>query len=163
MLGHHSIQQMLSIQHDTSDFGINSHLKFNRASSANHLFTLHTAAHADHREVIPILHVKYRAQFMLGMGWGNFVAIAILHQTRPTDSADINTRLQLSDTSSIPPMHGGFLLLPQGYKIKVNFNTYIISWKHINFYCIVYYIIFIKPIYYAIYWLCFLPQQILTS
>ena len=28
----------------------------------------------------------------------------------PTDSADINTRLQLSDTSSIPPMHGGFLL-----------------------------------------------------
>ena len=29
----------------------------------------------------------------------------------PTDSADINTRLQLSDTSSIPPMHGGFLLM----------------------------------------------------
>ena len=28
------------------------------------------------------------------------------------DSADINTRLQLSDTSSIPPMHGGFLLAP---------------------------------------------------
>ena len=24
---------------------------------------------------------------------------------------DINTRLQLSDTSSIPPMHGGILLL----------------------------------------------------
>ena len=34
-----------------------------------------------------------------------------LHQRRATDSADINTRLQLSDTSSIPPMHGGFLLL----------------------------------------------------
>ena len=29
---------------------------------------------------------------------------------RPTDSADMNMRLQLSDTSSIPPMHGGFLL-----------------------------------------------------
>ena len=42
--------------------------------------------------------------------WYHFVAIAILHQPRPTDSADINTRLQLSDTSSIPPMHGGFLL-----------------------------------------------------
>ena len=137
-------------------------------SSANHLFTLHTAAYADHREAIPILHVKYRAQFSLGVGWGgmsywvyvtlschnwkhndfhytgaylftsfvyctnvywsvihgikrkphlsvvwnwyHFVAIAILHQPRPTDSADINTRLQLNDTSSIPPMHGGFLL-----------------------------------------------------
>ena len=44
--------------------------------------------------------------------WYHFVAIAILHQPRPTDSADINTRLQLSDTSSIPPMHGGFLLKP---------------------------------------------------
>ena len=41
----------------------------------------------------------------------HFVAIAILHQPRSTDSADINTRLQLSDTSSIPPMHGGFLLV----------------------------------------------------
>ena len=125
--------------------------------------------HADHREAIPILHVKNRAQFLLGLGWGgmsywvyvtlschnwkrndfhysgaylftsfvyctnvywsvihgikrkphlsvvwnwyHFVAIAILHQPRPTDSADINTRLQLSDTSSIPPMHGGFLLI----------------------------------------------------
>ena len=38
------------------------------------------------------------------------VAIAILHQPRPTDSADIIMRFQLSDTSSIPPMHGGFLL-----------------------------------------------------
>ena len=44
------------------------------------------------------------------MDWYHFVAIAILHQPRPTDSADINTQLQLSDTSSIPPMHGGFLL-----------------------------------------------------
>ena len=43
--------------------------------------------------------------------WYHFVAIGILHQPRPTDSVDINTRLQLSDTSSIPPMHGGFLLL----------------------------------------------------
>ena len=125
--------------------------------------------HADHRDAIPILHVKYRAQFLLGVGWGgmsywvyvtlschdwkridfrysgayfihsvvyrtnvywsvihgikrkthlsvvwnwyHFVVIAILHQPRPMDSADINTRLQLSDTSSIPPMHGGFLLI----------------------------------------------------
>ena len=26
--------------------------------------------HVDHREAIPILHVKYRAQFLLGVGWG---------------------------------------------------------------------------------------------
>ena len=113
-----------------------------------------------------ILHVKYRAQFLLGVGWGgmsywvyvtlschvmtsatavpilftsflyrtnvywsvihgikrkphlsvvwnwyHFVAIAILHQPRPTDSVDINTRLQLSNNSSIPLMHGGFLLI----------------------------------------------------
>ena len=31
--------------------------------------------------------------------------------TSAEDSADINTQLQLSDTSSIPPMHGGFLLI----------------------------------------------------
>ena len=43
--------------------------------------------------------------------WYQFVAIAILHQPRPTDSADINTRLQLNDTSSIPPMHDGFLFI----------------------------------------------------
>ena len=26
--------------------------------------------HADHRKAIPILHVKYRAQVLLGVGWG---------------------------------------------------------------------------------------------
>ena len=52
--------------------------------------------------------------------WYHFVAIAILHQARPTDSADINTRLQLSDTSSIPPMHGGFLLIQQNLTILWN-------------------------------------------
>ena len=41
-----------------------------KTSSAKHLFTLHTAAHADHGVAIPILHVKYRAQFLLGVGWG---------------------------------------------------------------------------------------------
>ena len=41
-----------------------------KTSSAKHLFTLHTAAHADHRVAIPILHVKYHAQFLLGVGWG---------------------------------------------------------------------------------------------
>ena len=47
--------------------------------------------------------------------------LIILHQPRPTDSADINTRLQLSDTSSIPPMHGGFLLGP---KWSMNYYYY---------------------------------------
>ena len=70
MLGYHSIQQMLSIQHDKSDFGRNSPLTERRTSPSNHLFTLHTAVHADHREAIPILHVKYRAQFLLGVGRG---------------------------------------------------------------------------------------------
>ena len=123
MLGYHSIQQMMSISHDKSDFGRNSPLTERRTSSANHLFTLHSAAQADHRLAIPILHMKYRAQFLLGVGWGcmsywvyvtlcwsvihgikrkphlsvvwnwyHFVAIAILHQPRPTDSADVNTR-----------------------------------------------------------------------
>ena len=70
MLGYHSIQQMLSIQHGKSDFGRNSLLTDHRTSSANHLFTLHTVAHADHRVAIPILHMKYRAQFLLRVGWG---------------------------------------------------------------------------------------------
>ena len=39
------------------------------------------------------------------------VAIAIDISLVLSDSADINTRLQLSDTSSVPPMHGGFLLI----------------------------------------------------
>ena len=51
-------------------FGRNSPLTERRTSSSNHVFTLHTAAHADHREAIPIPHVKYRAQFLLGVGWG---------------------------------------------------------------------------------------------
>ena len=46
----------------------NSPLTEHRTSSTNHLFTLHTAVHADHREAIPILHVKYRAQFLPGVG-----------------------------------------------------------------------------------------------
>ena len=70
MLGYHSIEQMLSIYHDKSYFGRNSPLTERRTSSANHLFTLHTAAHADHREAISILHVKYHAPFLHGVGWG---------------------------------------------------------------------------------------------
>ena len=62
-----------------------------------------------------VIHgIKRKPHLSVVWNWYHFVAIAILHQPRPTDSADINTRLQLSDTSSIPPMHGGFLLLPQG-------------------------------------------------
>ena len=56
--------------------------------------------------------IKRKPHLSVVWNWYHFVAIAILHQPRPTDSVDINTRLQLSDTSSIPPMHGGFLLLP---------------------------------------------------
>ena len=66
----HPTQQMLSILHDKSDFGRNSPLTERRTSSANQLFTLQTAANVDHRVAIPILHVKYRAQFLLGVGWG---------------------------------------------------------------------------------------------
>ena len=60
-----------------------------------------------------VIHgIKRKPHLSVVWNWYHFVAIAILHQPRPTDSADINTRLQLSDTSSIPPMHGGFLLVP---------------------------------------------------
>ena len=59
-----------------------------------------------------VIHsIKWKSHLSVVWNWYHFVAIAILHQPRPTDSADINTRLQLSDTSSLPPMHGGFLLL----------------------------------------------------
>ena len=60
-----------------------------------------------------VIHgIKRKPHLSVVWNWYHFVAIAILHQPRPTDSANINTRLQLSDTSSIPPMHGGFLLKP---------------------------------------------------
>ena len=59
-----------------------------------------------------VIHdIKRKPHLSVLWNWYHFVAIAILHQPRPTDSADINTRLQLSDTSSIPPMHGGFLFI----------------------------------------------------
>ena len=62
-----------------------------------------------------VIHgIKRKPHLSVVWNWYHFVAIAILHQSRPTDSADINTRLQLSDTSSIPPMHGGFFLVPMG-------------------------------------------------
>ena len=67
-----------------------------------------------------VIHgIKRKPHLSVVWNWYHFVAIAILHQPRPTDSADINTRLQLSDTSSIPPMHGGFLLWPWKSKVKV--------------------------------------------
>ena len=56
-----------------------------------------------------VIHGKKRKPHLsVVWNWYHFVAIA---KPRPTDSADINTRLQLSDTNSIPPMHGGFLLI----------------------------------------------------
>ena len=59
-----------------------------------------------------VIHgIKRKPHLSVVWNWYHFVTIAILHQPRPTDSADINRWLQLSDTSSIPPMHGGFLLI----------------------------------------------------
>ena len=55
--------------------------------------------------------IKRKPYLSVVWNWYHWVAIAILHQPRPTDSADINAWLQLSDTSSIPTMHGGFLLI----------------------------------------------------
>ena len=61
---------------------------------------------------LSVIHsIKRKPYLSVKWDWYHFVTIAILHQSRPTDSADINTRLQLSDTSSIPAMHGGYLLL----------------------------------------------------
>ena len=63
-----------------------------------------------------VIHgIKRKPHLSVVWNWYHYVAIAILHQPRPTDSADINMRLQLSGTSSIPPMHGGFLLLSRGW------------------------------------------------
>ena len=60
---------------------------------------------------LSVIHgIKRKPHLSVVWNWYHFVAIANLHQPRPSDSADINTRLQLGDTSSIPPMHGGFLL-----------------------------------------------------
>ena len=72
MLGYHSIQQIRCCQFSmiSQILEKKSPLTERRTSSANHLFTLHTAAHADHRVAIPILHVKYRAQFLRCVGWG---------------------------------------------------------------------------------------------
>ena len=43
--------------------------------------------------------------------WYHLVTIAVLLQPRPTGSADVNMQLQPNGTSSIPPMHGGSLLI----------------------------------------------------
>ena len=42
--------------------------------------------------------------------WYHWVAIAYLYQPTPTDSADVKSRLQRSDTSSIPPINVVFFL-----------------------------------------------------
>ena len=60
-----------------------------------------------------VIHsIKREPHLSVVWNWYHFVAIGILHQPRPTNSADINMQLQLGDTSSVPPMHGGFLLIP---------------------------------------------------
>ena len=52
-----------------------------------------------------------KTTFIDGMELHPFAAIAIIHPRRLIVSVDSNMRQQLSDLSSIPPMHGGFLLL----------------------------------------------------
>ena len=81
-----------------------------------------------------IKKIKRKPHLSVVWNWYHFVAIAIVHQPRPMDSADINTRLQLSDTSSIPPMHGGFLLLSWWHSLSVFFPFQIPSQmsKHIS-------------------------------
>ena len=74
-----------------------------------------------------VIHgIKRKPHLSVVWNWYHFVAIAIFHQPRPTDSADINTRLQLSDTSSKPPMHGGFLLI---YMYCI---SYCLLWYHMH-------------------------------
>ena len=82
-----------------------------------------------------VIHgIKRKPHLSVVWNWYHFVAIAILHQPRPTDSADINTRLQLSDTSSIPPMHGGFLLWPISETMLTRFpDAYMRHQGEINF------------------------------
>ena len=68
--------------------------------------------------------IKRKPHLSMAWNWYHFVAIATWLQPRPTYSADINTRLQLSDTSSIPPMHGGFVLL---FAWRYNVTTILID------------------------------------
>ena len=76
-----------------------------------------------------VIHgIKRKPHLSVAWNWYHFVAIAILHQPRPTDSADINTRLQLSDTSSIQPMHGGFLLISGPWYFVKHMWWSIIRW-----------------------------------
>ena len=50
-----------------------------------------------------VIHgIKRKPHLSVVWNWYHFVAIAILHQPRPTDSADINTRLRLQ--LPLPPM-----------------------------------------------------------
>ena len=101
-----------------------------------------------------VIHgIKRKPHLSVVWNWYHFVAIAILHQPRPTDSADINTRLQLSDTSSIPPMHGGFLLILQCRHMSVHVSqvtgnstacsTVVIGTRNIQ---LLYYWVFVKGI-----------------
>ena len=78
MLGYHSIQQMLSIKHNRSDFGRNSPLTKHRTSSADHLFTLHTAEHADHRVHSNSAREISRA-FFAGDGVGRHVVLNVCY------------------------------------------------------------------------------------
>ena len=67
--------------------------------------------------------IKRKPHLSVAWNWYHFVAIPNLHQRRPTYSAHINPRLQLSDTSSTPPMHGGFLL--RSYELSKKFRRHV--------------------------------------
>ena len=77
-----------------------------------------------------VIHgIKRKPHLSVVWNWYHFVAIAILHQPRPTHSADINTWLQLSDISSIPPMHVGFLLIHICQRCHKEYPTHMCRWK----------------------------------
>ena len=128
-------------------------------STTNHLFTVKTGAFSDRRLVIPILRVISRAYLCSGVGRGgmaHWVKVTLnchkkqattmggmeqlsLNRHIPTGYADINTRLQLSDASSMPPMQGGFLLIGHsgagGYLLQplVWENEFICLWLDFGF------------------------------
>ena len=60
--------------------------------------------------------------FVSGTG---ITSIVILHLSVPTALTDVNTRLQFSDISFIPPLHGGFLAI-----CRNSFPPYCLWWRH---------------------------------
>ena len=56
--------------------------------------------------------IKRKPLLSMAWNWHHLVTNAMLHQPRSMESADIIMSLQLSDISSIPPIHGVLYLIP---------------------------------------------------